>query len=221
MNRRGALDVATDFLSRASPVYVRRRTPRWIPALAALAVLGAGVSASAADSDNTFESYTDEELSVIASDWESLTSEQRRDYFIEVRRRMAEAGKERVDPAQLPQIVGERRFGRIIRQPDGSVLHIEGVVRYRNGARGAEDVAKDGANGGERQAQAVSQTDAPPDYGTGFEQRVEQASGSAQEPRPATAPVVSVATDRGVRQSEEDTTETTTGEQGSKDGGRE
>lgn len=166
---------------------------RCLAALAVLAVLGTGVSARAADSDNIFQEYTDEKLSEIAADWESLTTEERRDYFIEVRRRMAEAGERRADPARLPQVVGERRFGRIIPQPDGSVLHIEGVVRYRGGGTGTPGTD-------------TSQTDTPPDYGTGFEQRMEQAAEVAEsvaEQRTVTAPVVSVANGNGVRQTEQ------------------
>ena len=159
----------------------------------------------AADSDNAFHEYTDEELSEVAGDWESLTTEERRDYFIEVRRRMGEAGKNKkqADPPRLPPIVGERRFGRIIPQPDGSVLHIEGVVRY-HGSGGESN------GGGSASAREASQTETPPDYGTGFEQRVEQAAGNAQEQRPVTAPVVSVATGNGVRQTEQ--SEVATGE---------
>ena len=226
MNRHGAgteLDALTDSLSRAPLDYVRRRTGwavRWVPTLAVLAVFGSGLPAQAADTDSAFQSYTDEELSEVAADWQSLTSEERRDYFIEVRRRMAEAGKP-VDPERLPQIVGERRFGRIIPQPDGSVLHIEGVVRYRGSGKGGGGV-KDGEN----PVQDASQTETPPDYGTGFEQRVEQAgvAEDVQEQGPVTVPVVSVATDNGVRQAEvvteEDNPETVASEHGAKDGGR-
>ena len=238
MNRHGAgtgLDASTDSLSRASPDYVRHQTgwaARWVPTLAVVAVLGTGVPALAADSDNAFQSYTDEELSEVAADWQSLTSEERRDYFIEVRRRMAEAGKKPPDPERLPQIVGERRFGRIIPQPDGSVLHIEGVVRYRGSGKGGED--REGGSENGVGVKDVSQTETPPDYGTGFEQRVEQAgvAEDSQEQRPVTVPVVAVATDNGVRQTEEvteivteiateeDNPETATSEHGAKDGGR-
>ena len=91
----------------------------------------------------------------------------------------------------------ERRFGRIIPQPDGSVLRIEGVVRYRGGD--------------------TTQTEMPPDdYGTGFEQRVEQTAEQRPEqrqPSSVAAPVVNVS---GVGQTEivteEDDPQTATGE---------
>ncbi|MDE0055101.1 MAG: hypothetical protein OXT64_12740 [Gammaproteobacteria bacterium] len=166
MNRGAAgrkLVASTDSLSQATADCVRRAAVRYA---ASLLFLGSGSIALAAGSDNLYQAHTNEELSELAADWESLTTEERRDYFIEVRRRMAEAVKNRAEP---PPIVGERRFGRIIRQPDGSVLHIEGVVRYRDrDAAGAEE---------------------PSDYGTGFEQRAEQTA-----ERGSSAPVPPVMT---------------------------
>lgn len=189
-------DASTGALSRALPGCVRRAALR---CASALLVLGTGAFALAADGDNLYQAYTDDELSEIASDWQSLTTEERRDYFIEIRRRMAEAGKKREDP---PRIVGERRFGRIIPQPDGSVLRIEGVVRYREG-----DATRDTT--GDATGNAT-----PPGYGTGFEQRVEQTAERGQ-PASVTAPVVNVNGINGVAQAEivkqEDSPETATG----------
>ncbi len=186
-------DASTDSLSQAPPDCARRAAVRCAAAVAALIALGASAFALAVDSDNIYEAYTDAKLSEIASDWQSLTTEERRDYFIEVRRRMAEAGKKRAGPPV--RIVGERRFGRIISQPDGSVLRIEGVVSYRG--------------------RDTTQTETPPDYGTGFEQRVEQTAERGQGPS-VTAPVVTVVNENGVGQTEfvteQDDLETTTGE---------
>ncbi len=158
-------DASTDSLSQAPANCARRAAVR---CGLSLLLLGGGAAALAADSDNLYQAHTNEELSELASDWESLTTEERRDYFIEVRRRMSDAGKNR---SESPPIVGERRFGRIIRQPDGSVLHIEGVVRYRD---------RDGD---------ATNTEEPSDYGTGFEQRVDQ---TAERGDPATSPSASV-----------------------------
>jgi hypothetical protein len=191
-------DASIGALSRALPGCVRHAAMR---CASALLVLGTGAFALAADSDNLYQAYTDEELSRIASDWQSLTTEERRDYFIEIRRRMAEAVKRREDP---PRIVGERRFGRIIPQPDGSVLRIEGVVRYREG-----DATGDATGNETRDATGEA---TPPGYGTGFEQRVEQTA-EQRQPASVTAPVVNV---NGVGQTEivkrEDSPETATGE---------
>ena len=200
MNRDAAgtkSDASTGALSRALPGCARQAALR---CASALLVLGTGAFALATDSDNLYQAYTDEELSEIASDWQSLTTEERRHYFIEIRRRMAEAGKKREDP---PIIVGERRFGRIIPQPDGSVLRIEGVVRYREGD------ATRYTTGGDATGRAM-----PPGYGTGFEQRVEQTA-EQRQPDSVTVPVVNV---NGVGQPEivkqEDSRETATGESG-------
>ena len=198
MNRDGAgtkLDTSTDSLSQARPDCARCGAVRCAAALAALLVLATGASALAADGDNIYRAYTDAELSEMAPDWQSLTSEERRDYFVEIRRRMAEAGQRGTRRA-VPAVgtVGERRFGRIIPQPDGSVLHIEGVVRYRG--------------------RDTTQTETPPGYGTGFEQRVEQKT--AERDQPSSLPVVPVVKVGGVGQTEivtqEDVPETTTGE---------
>ena len=206
MNRDAAgrkRDASTDALSQASPDYVPRSSARIAAALIVL-VLGAGAFAAEADRANIYQDYTDEELSEIASDWQSLTTEERRDFSIEIHHRMAQAGKKlAVPPAR---IVEERRFGRIIRQPDGSVLRIEGVVRYRGNKTDQAD-----------------QTETPPDYGTGFEQRVGQAAD--QRPAPAvTAPVIPVGNGNGVGQTEvvadEDDPETTTDGHGESARGR-
>ena len=184
----------------------------------------------------------------VAADWQSLTSEERRDYFIEVRRRMAEAGKRRVDPAGMPQVVGERRFGRIIPQPDGSVLRIEGVVRYRGRGVGEDGVDENGVGGvgesgvGEKRCRrkTLQTTRLRPGhrrtYGTGFVQRVEQSGEAAGDPAvqppvvqpPVRAPVVPVAAGNGVGQTEvvveedaeDDESETTTSDHGAEDKGR-
>ena len=192
------LDASTDSLSQAPPHCARRNLDvrldvrKAAQRAATLLVLGAGVFGFAADSDNIYQAHTDEELSVIAADWQILTTEERRDYFIEVRRRMAEAGQKRAQASRLPEVVGERRFGRVIPQPDGSVLRIEGVVRYGDG-----DAAR------------AAREEAPPDYGTGFEQRVEQSS--------VAAPVVRVVSEEIV--TEEHSPEPPTDEDGGKDRG--
>lgn len=188
------LVASTGSLSQAPPQYARRRHDVRGPArrAATLLLLGAGAFAFATDSDNIYQAHTDEELSVIAADWQTLTTEERRDYFTEVRRRMAEAGQKRAEALGLPRVIGERRFGRVIPQPDGSVLRIEGVVRYRDGDTD----------------QTAQET--PTDYGAGFEQRVEQSS--------VTVPVVRVVSEEDV--TEEHIPEQPTDEHGANDGGR-
>ena len=102
---------------------------------AALVVSGEARPVQGAD---RYGSHTDEELTQIAGRWESLSTDERRAFFTEMRRRMADKGKQPI------AVHAERRFGRVVRQPDGSLVRIEGVVRYRPLEEG---------------------------YGTGFEQR--------------------------------------------------
>ena len=122
-------------------------------AIAALLALPA-----AADS-NPYAEYSDEQLTRVASDWESLGSEERRDFFLEMRRRMAEHGRGQAIPVEV-----RRRFGRTVRGPDGSVVHIEQVVRIRS------------------RPPEASPEEGPDDYGKGFERRVEEAEDTVSAP---------------------------------------
>jgi len=80
---------------------------------------------------------SDDELTRIAAGWEQLTQDQRRELLSEVRARMTTARQGAASAREGVPMVGihrERRYGRIIQQPDGSVLHIErreGTVEYR------------------------------------------------------------------------------------------
>ena len=108
---------------------------------------------------NVYASKSDEELTTLAAQWETLDADQRRALLTEVKMRMA---RQR-GPDGTIRITFQRRYGRIIRNPDGSVVRIEtNVVRVRPGPAG-------------------NQT-----YGVGFEQR---RSGSQQEEQP---PVITV-----------------------------
>lgn len=120
----------------------------------------AAALAHADDAGNRYGDYTDAQLTEVAGQWQSLDKEARRDFFIEVRRRMGEQGA-----AQPIRVRGERRFGQVIRRPDGSVMRIERVIRFK--ARGS--------NG----------RPVPVEYGKGFEQRVAQ---DAAERPPAKPP---------------------------------
>jgi hypothetical protein len=124
---------------------------------------------------------TDEELTALTRAWDDLTHEERRALLTEVRSRMASGASER----PMIQIKTERRYGRVVQNPDGSVVHIETheqIVHYRRAPEDTED----------QQA-----------FGVGFEQRLaeleaqesEQQSGHAGTPKepsaaPATLPVI-------------------------------
>ena len=117
---------------------------------------------------NPYAEYSDDQLTGVAADWESLSSEERRDFFLEMRRRMAEHGRGQAIPVEV-----RRRFGRTVRGPDGSVVHIEQVVRIRSRPPEA-------APGGP--AAEASSGEGPDDYGKGFERRVEEAEDTVRAP---------------------------------------
>ena len=92
---------------------------------------------------------SDRELTDLAAGWESLSEDQRRALLTEIKARMhTNAGK-----VPVLTIKTERRYGRIVRQPDGSLVRIETtehVVRY----------------------QALPEDAGDRPFGLGFEQRV-------------------------------------------------
>jgi hypothetical protein len=92
---------------------------------------------------------TDRELTELAAGWVSLSEEQRRALLTEIKSRM----HTNADKHPVLTIQTERRYGRIVRQPDGSLVRIETtehVVRY----------------------QALPEDAGDRPFGLGFEQRV-------------------------------------------------
>jgi len=132
------------------------------------AFVGALLALPAGANSNPYAEYSDEQLTRVAADWEALGSEERRDFFLEMRRRMAEHGRGQAIPVEV-----RRRFGRTVRGPDGSVVHIEQVVRIRSRPpEAAPGASVDEASPGE----------GPDDYGKGFERRVEEAEDTVGAP---------------------------------------
>ncbi len=129
------------------------RGPVWVRLAVAVCAF-AGASATVPAAANPYADHSDEELTRVASAWETLNTEERRDFVLEMRRRMADSGRKAVEV--------QRRFGRVVRGPDGSVVRIEQVVRIRPGA-------------------APPAEGAPSDYGRGFEQRSERSEDSAAD----------------------------------------
>jgi hypothetical protein len=105
--------------------------------------------ASWANAQTRYAEKTDQELTELAAGWEALSEEQRRALLTEIKSRMhTNASK-----APVLTIQTERRYGRIVRQPDGSLVRIETtehVVRFHQLPQDASDRP----------------------YGLGFEQRV-------------------------------------------------
>ncbi len=99
---------------------------------------------------------TDQELTELTAQWDALSDTERRALLIEVKMRMARGNA----PEGVIRILTRRRFGRIIRQPDGSVVRIEAEVVQIRPKRPATE-----------------------SYGVGFEQRAARKE-AEQETRP-------------------------------------
>jgi hypothetical protein len=123
--------------------------------------------ASWAAAQTRYAEKTDRELTALAAGWETLSEDERRALLTEIKSRM------HTNSAKAPvlTIQTERRYGRIVRQPDGSLVRIETtehVVRFQ---RLPEDAG-----------------DRP--FGLGFEQRVVAGGGTppsgdaSQSPEP-------------------------------------
>ena len=86
--------------------------------------------ASWAHADTLYADKTDRELTELAAGWESLSEDERRALLTEIKARMHTNS----DKAPVLTIQTERRYGRIVRQPDGSLVRIETtehIVRYQ------------------------------------------------------------------------------------------
>jgi hypothetical protein len=117
----------------------------------------------------SFRDHTDEQLTALAARWDSLDRHQRRALLTEMKLRMARNGER----GEVLHIRTERRYGRLIRQPDGRVIRIETQVVE---VRPVED--DDVAQGRKS-------------YGVGFEYRIRrrQETVSATDPTaPGTPP---------------------------------
>ena len=126
-------------------------------------LLCAGVSLA---DDNPYSASSDAELTRIAADWESLTEDQRRALLTEMRARM-EAKNDGSRP--VIEIRAQRRYGRLVRQPDGSVVRVETteqIVRYG---------VPESMEAGDRA------------YGVGFERRATEGTPPATKASGATA----------------------------------
>jgi len=139
--------------------------------LAAFAHAGARPSQQALDSAETgteitgrYADHSDAELTALAADWDDLDADQRRALLAEVKLRMVRQ-KTRNDTIHVKTL---RRYGRLIRQPDGSVLRIERKVLSVRELDAADlERLRAGAlqrTGGDDEAPG-------PGFGVGFERR--------------------------------------------------
>lgn len=94
---------------------------------AASGVAASRAQAGEASLRNAYAGHSDQELSALAANWASLDVKERRALLTEAKRRMAHGAD------GVIRLRTERRYGRIIRQPDGSLLRIETqVVRVQS-----------------------------------------------------------------------------------------
>jgi hypothetical protein len=76
-----------------------------------------------------YAEHSDAELTALAADWDTLDVHQRRALLTEMRSRMA---SQDAGAGAVIHIRTERRYGRIIQRPDGSIIRVETqVVRVR------------------------------------------------------------------------------------------
>lgn len=76
--------------------------------------------------DKPYGNHSDEDLTALAARWDELDKVERRALLTEMKLRMARKGG--ADGKAVIHIRTERRYGRIIRNPDGRVIHIETQV---------------------------------------------------------------------------------------------
>jgi hypothetical protein len=157
------------------------------------------VSAPVAALGQDLRAQSDASLTEMAGDWDNLSASDRRKLLSEVQRRMdhqrarrsaaaaRRAAAQAGDPAQAREgtlrIRTERRFGRKIRQPDGSVVTISGrVVQERpatagsGAANAAATASRPSPAAASRPSPATASRPSPatasrPRFGVGFERR--------------------------------------------------
>jgi len=139
---------------------------------------GAGGAAGPAP-EALYASHSNEALTELAAQWDTLDVHQRRALLTEVRQRMAQRGPQGTG---VIKIRTERRYGRLIRQSDGRVIRIETQVVHVRPATEAEVLASRSAGFGvgfERRAGS---------QGTGQSGVVTARSDDAPAGEPAAAP---------------------------------
>ena len=130
---------------------------------AAVRLSAPGTSSAASEglSANPYAGISNEQLADVADRWEALNQDERRWFFVEVRKRLMAT-----DGARPISIGASARFGQVVRNRDGTMARIETRVT----------------------AQPAATTDARDDpraYGLGFERRLEVQAGSDGSPTPA------------------------------------
>ncbi len=110
--------------------------------------------------------HSDRALTTLAAEWDTLSPATRRVLLKEMQQRMSRQPQSRTRASSKLQIRTERRFGRRVRQADGSVVTIETrVVRLRSRPEApAQELPT-----AKPRSDAVQVASGP--FGVGFEQR--------------------------------------------------
>ena len=179
---------------------------RWRTAPAALVLVASGAFAAdggvAEDATNPFARFSDEQLSDLGGRWETMDDEERRWFFVEMRKRMVANG----EPTRIP-VSSRARFGRIIE--DASALLGVGALELYDDELGRDasaPVSRRPLRAGlkadaPQQAPdaAPGDADAPERFGTGFEHR--RTEPASQQESADAATEVAADTERDARQS--------------------
>ena len=159
----------------------------------------------AVETTNPFAQFSDEQLSDLGGRWEAMDDEERRWYFVEMRKRMAASG----EPTRIP-VSSRARFGRIL-QDASAVLGVDALELY-DGELGVEAAAPRSPIRAGLKAHALQvapDADVAPaevdeaatreGFGTGFEHRRTEPSSTQESADAATE--VAADTERDARQS--------------------
>ena len=149
---------------------------RWRHAPAALVLVASGAFAAdgvaVREGANPFSQFSDEQLSDLGGRWEAMGHEERRWFFVEMRKRMAANG----EPTRIP-VRARARFGRIL-EDAGALLGVEALPPLEDQPTAPKPPLRAGVKAHAVQtAPARTLKDATPEgFGTGFERRKEPSS---------------------------------------------
>ncbi|MGI9325038.1 MAG: hypothetical protein ACR2PZ_07450 [Pseudomonadales bacterium] len=114
--------------------------------------------------------HSDQALTTLAAEWDTLSPATRRVLLKEMQQRMSRQPQGRTRASGSLQIRSERRFGRRVRQADGSVVTIETrVVRLRSRPEAPLQGLPAAKSKSKPRSDAVQVASGP--FGVGFEQR--------------------------------------------------
>ena len=163
---------------------------RWRHAPAALVLVASGALAAdsgvAVDATNPFAQFSDEQLSDLGGRWEAMDDEERRWFFVEMRKRMAAYG----EPTRIP-VSSRARFGRIL-DDASALLGVGALGLYEDelgidaGPASARPPLRAGLKAHAVQDAPRAEPAAREGFGAGFEQRRTEPASSQESADAAT-----------------------------------